>query len=319
MRIDRNRVLQRFKEYTDAYDASDEKIALKIRHTYRVAGLCEQIARSEKRSEEEQSLAWLLGMLHDVGRFEQLRRYDTFSDADSVDHAQLGADILFAGNKSGAISAADIGCGHNGALATDAGCGHNGALAADAGCGHNGAFTADIGCGRNAVLAADAGEGGMIREWIEDASEDALIETAVRVHSAYRVPEGLDERTELFCHILRDADKIDILRVNIETPLEEIYNTTKEALYHAEVSNAVMESFYERHATLRSIKRTPVDHIAGHVSLIYELVFPESFRIVQEQGYWKKLIGFPSENPKTVGQLQALCEAMEKFLAEKER
>lgn len=271
MRIDRNRVLQRFKEYTDAYDASDEKIALKIRHTYRVAGLCEQIARSEKRSEEEQSLAWLLGMLHDVGRFEQLRRYDTFSDADSVDHAQLGADILFAGNKSGAVP------------------------------------------------AADADEGGMIRELIGDASEDALIETAVRVHSAYRVPEGLDERTELFCHILRDADKIDILRVNIETPLEEIYNTTKEVLYHAEVSDAVMESFYERHATLRSIKRTPVDHIAGHVSLIYELVFPESFRIVQEQGYWKKLIGFPSENPKTAGQLQELREEMEKFLAEKER
>lgn len=283
MRIDRNRVLQRFKEYTDAYDASDEKIALKIRHTYRVAGLCEQIARSEKRSEEEQSLAWLLGMLHDVGRFEQLRRYDTFSDADSVDHAQLGADILFAGNKSGAVPAADTGCEDN------------------------------------AVSAADADEGGMIRELIGDASEDALIETAVRVHSAYRVPEGLDERTELFCHILRDADKIDILRVNIETPLEEIYNTTKEVLYHAEVSDAVMESFYERHATLRSIKRTPVDHIAGHVSLIYELVFPESFRIVQEQGYWKKLIGFPSENPKTAGQLQELREEMEKFLAEKER
>ena len=34
-------------------------------------------------------LAWLLGMLHDVGRFEQLRRYGTFIDADSTDHAQL--------------------------------------------------------------------------------------------------------------------------------------------------------------------------------------------------------------------------------------
>lgn len=307
MRIDRNRVLQRFKEYTDVYDASDEKIALKIRHTYRVAGLCEQIARSEKRSEEEQSLAWLLGMLHDIGRFEQLRRYDTFSDADSVDHAQLGADILFGENKSGAVSAADADCGDNVIPVADAGCEDNAVPAADAGCGDN------------AVLAADAGEGGMIRELIGDASEDALIETAVRVHSAYRVPEGLDERTELFCHILRDADKIDILRVNIETPLEEIYNTTKEALYHAEVSDAVMKSFYERHATLRSIKRTPVDHIAGHVSLIYELVFPESFRIVQEQGYWKRLIGFPSENPKTAGQLQELREEMEKFLAEKEQ
>lgn len=308
MKIDRNKVLQRFKEYTDAYDASDEKIALKIKHTYRVAGLCEQIARSEQRSEEEQSLAWLLGMLHDIGRFEQLRRYDTFSDADSVDHAQLGADILFVGSENGVVSETDAGGGASGTLKTDVGSGEGVVLKTDAGGGEDIVSEADKG-----------GRSGMIREFISDASEDALIEMAVRVHSAYRVPEGLDERTELFCHMLRDADKIDILRVNIETPLEEIYNTTKEALYHAEVSDAVVESFYEHHATLRSIKRTPVDHIAGHISLIYELVFPESFRIVQEQGYWKKLIGFPSENPKTVRQLKELRTEMEKFLAGKER
>lgn len=308
MKIDKNKVLQRFKEYTDAYDASDEKIALKIKHTYRVAGLCEQIARSEQRSEEEQSLAWLLGMLHDIGRFEQLRRYDTFSDADSIDHAQLGADILFAGSENGVVLKTDAGSGASGTLKTDVGSGEGVVLKTDAGGGEDIVSEADKG-----------GRSGMIREFISDASEDALIEMAVRVHSAYRVPEGLDERTELFCHMLRDADKIDILRVNIETPLEEIYNTTKEALYHAEVSDAVMESFYEHHATLRSIKRTPADHIAGHISLIYELVFPESFRIVQEQGYWKKLIGFPSENPKTVRQLQELRTEMEKFLAGKER
>lgn len=286
MKIDRNRALRRFQEYTDAYDTSDEKIALKIKHTYRVAGLCEQIARSEKRSEEEQALAWLLGMLHDIGRFEQLRRYDTFSDADSVDHAQLGAEILF-GNADG---------------------------------GDRAASSENEDSGDGAASAENAGgSSGLIREFIDDASEDSLIETAVRVHSAYRVPEGLDKRTELFCHMLRDADKIDILRVNIETPLEDIYNTTKETLYHAEISDAVMRSFYEHHATLRSIKRTPVDHIAGHISLIYELVFPESFRIVQEQGCWERLIAFPSENHKTVRQLLELRTEMEKFLAEKER
>ena len=30
----------------------------------------------------------------------------------------------------------------------------------------------------------------------------------------------------MYCNILRDADKIDILRVNVETPLEDIYNVT---------------------------------------------------------------------------------------------
>ena len=66
MMIERERVKEVFKKYTDAYDISDEKIKLKIYHTYRVADLCEQIAKSENLSESEVALAWLLGMLHDL-------------------------------------------------------------------------------------------------------------------------------------------------------------------------------------------------------------------------------------------------------------
>ncbi len=39
--------------------------------------------------------SWFLGLLHDIGRFQQLTQYGTFKDAESVDHAELGADILF--------------------------------------------------------------------------------------------------------------------------------------------------------------------------------------------------------------------------------
>ena len=228
MKIERERVRETFREYTDAYDATDEKIKLKIDHTYRVAELCERIAKAEQMEKTEVDLAWLLGMLHDVGRFEQLRRYGTFSDADSIDHAALGADILFGG-----------------------------------------------------VLRE--GEG-LIRTYVDDAAEDEVIETAIRVHSAYRIPEGLAPRTEKLCHILRDADKIDILRVN------------------------------EHHATLRSIERTPVDHVVGHISLVFELVFPESVRIVKEQGYLEKLLHFESRNAVTNAQFAELRAEMERYL-----
>ena len=33
-------------------------------------------------------LAWLIGLLHDVGRFEQLKRYGTFIDSQSIDQPQ---------------------------------------------------------------------------------------------------------------------------------------------------------------------------------------------------------------------------------------
>ena len=264
--VNRDRVKDVFKKYTDFYDGTDEKVKLKIGHTYRVADLCERIAHREVPSDTpdaawETDLAWLLGMLHDVGRFEQLRQYATFIDADSVDHAILGADILFG----------------------------------------------------DASMIANIGR---IRDYISFDREDALIETAIRVHSAYRIPENLDERTARFCHILRDADKIDILRVNVEVPLEEIYNTTTEELRHAKITKEVMQSFLEHHAVLRSLKKTPADHIVGHCSLVYELVYPESKKIVKEQGYLERLMDFRTENEETAEQFAKIREEMHQYLTE---
>ena len=34
-------------------------------------------------------------MLHDIGRFEQVRLYHTFNDGKSVNHAEIGVKILF--------------------------------------------------------------------------------------------------------------------------------------------------------------------------------------------------------------------------------
>lgn len=48
MIIDRERVKNTFAEYTSGYNATDPKIKLKIDHTYRVAELCELIARDLK-------------------------------------------------------------------------------------------------------------------------------------------------------------------------------------------------------------------------------------------------------------------------------
>lgn len=250
--IEKEKVKKIFHEYTDHYDLTDDKVRLKVEHTYRVADLCERIAAAEKMSEYEQKLAWLLGMLHDVGRFEQLRRFHTFVDAQSVDHAALGADILF----------------------------------------HE----------------------GHIRDYVQEVDEDTLIETAVRWHSAYRLPEDLDERTRKFANILRDADKIDILKVNVDFPLEEIYNTSTEKLRNDEISEEVLKSFYEHHAVLRSLKKTSVDHVAGHCSLVFELVFPESFRIVREQDFIWKLLDYRTDNPVTRRQFAGMKEEMERFL-----
>lgn len=92
--MDIGKVIKAFTEYTANYTYLGEKANLKIRHTIRVAELSRVIATKLGLSYDEANLAFVIGMLHDIGRFEQLKRYNTFVDKDSIDHANLGVDIL---------------------------------------------------------------------------------------------------------------------------------------------------------------------------------------------------------------------------------
>jgi len=71
-----------------------EGVGLKVTHSIRVARFCAAIGADLGLTAERLRLARTIGLLHDVARFEQLIRYDTFVDRVSVDHGDLGADIL---------------------------------------------------------------------------------------------------------------------------------------------------------------------------------------------------------------------------------
>lgn len=53
------------------------------------------IALSLNLSNEEVKLAELIGLLHDICRFEQVKLYGTFYDNKSIDHATKGLEVLF--------------------------------------------------------------------------------------------------------------------------------------------------------------------------------------------------------------------------------
>ena len=99
--IDRKHAQAAFQAYTAQYDLNNGMIRHKVEHTFRVAGNCERIAESLGMQGEDRTFAWFLGLLHDIGRFEQVRRFGTFIDSVSVDHAEFGADLLFRENLIG--------------------------------------------------------------------------------------------------------------------------------------------------------------------------------------------------------------------------
>lgn len=67
---------------------------LKLEHSLRVAADARIIALDSGWDAGEVNLAEAVGVLHDIARFSQLEKYGTFSDAESIDHGDLGAQTL---------------------------------------------------------------------------------------------------------------------------------------------------------------------------------------------------------------------------------
>ena len=93
--IDIKKAKEVFKNYVQNYDPNDEKVKLKIAHIERTSAVAKETAQYLKLTEEDILLAELIGLLHDIGRFEQIKRYHTFVDKISVNHGEFGVKILF--------------------------------------------------------------------------------------------------------------------------------------------------------------------------------------------------------------------------------
>ena len=86
-----------FKEYLKNYNVEDGSIALKVRHTYEVVRKSEYIATGLNLDKENIELAKIIAILHDIGRFEQIKIYKEFNDK-KIEHAEFGIKVLFEDN-----------------------------------------------------------------------------------------------------------------------------------------------------------------------------------------------------------------------------
>lgn len=255
--VDRAKARAAFDAYVAPYDADNPRVALKIEHTLRVAELAEQIARAQGFTPAGVDLCWLAGLLHDIGRFEQLRRWDTFSDRISADHAAIGVDVLFEGaahlDDPAVVNAAPA------PQPTDATfMEHNAA---------HGALEA------------------LAPEVAADPAAGALIRAAVGHHSAFRLPDELDVRTRAVCDVVRDADKIDILRVTCADSVETVLGIDEDELLASAISPAAENAFFNHRCLAHNERHEPADYLIGLACFTYELVYPASLEIALDEGH----------------------------------
>ena len=240
---DRSAVQRAFDAYVAAFDMSDTCIAMKYDHTMRVAKLCEKTASAKGMSAADVDTAWLCGLLHDIGRFEQLRIWRTFKDAASCSHARLGLAVL------------------------------------DGDSTFNG--------------KALAGADGRMKLFCVDGDIVAIVRSAVALHSDLSLPDDLDARTRCFCEIVRDADKVDIVRVFGQSDVHDVLGLTPGEFANGEISDAAMTAVRERRCLSHADRKGSLDGLIGVACLPFEIVNDSAKGELVRLGYLHELLDRP--------------------------
>lgn len=219
--IDNKKAKENFKSYVEKFDENNEKIAIKIAHSYKVAEISKELG---EKLDENYELTELIGQLHDIGRFEQVKRYGSFDDLKTIDHANLGVEILKDNN--------------------------------------------------------------FIAEFCDDEQYYNIIYTAIENHNKYKIADDIVGEELVQSKIIRDADKIDILRVKIEK-LDYLYGIETN---NSKISEEIYESFLQEKQVIRQHIKTKIDRVINSVGFIFDINYNISFKILNERNYINLLL-----------------------------
>ncbi len=151
----------------------------------------------------------------------------------------------------------------------------------------------------HAALAAKVLREQKVLEGLPRHDQDLIIHT-VTLHNVFSLPEGLNERTRLFTRLVRDADKLDILRVFIDYYGQDADSrATAVALGLPDLpaySGTVLESLMRGEMATKSDLRTLTDFKLLQLSWLYDMNFSVSLQMVHERRYVDRIAtGLPED------------------------
>jgi hypothetical protein len=91
---------RRYEAYVDTYRTADgalpQMVQLKLDHTRHVVEDAKRIMEGERWPVSLRTLGEACALLHDAGRYSQLKEFGTFQDTRSIDHAARGVEVITA-------------------------------------------------------------------------------------------------------------------------------------------------------------------------------------------------------------------------------
>jgi len=252
-----------FTSYAQTFKSGDtdqqRNIILKEEHTWGVCRDILDLGEKLELSEDDLRLAEVLGLFHDIGRFEQYAQYGTFVDGISVDHGEFGAKVL---------------------------------------------------------------QETKVLDRLEKAEKD-LILRAVNYHNRAYLPQEETERCLYFTKLLRDADKLDVLRVVTDyyQQMDEKSNGKSKRNSALElglpntpgISNEVYQDLMEGKLVALEHMKNLNDFKLLLAGWIYDINFQPTLKAIKERGYLKKIHGLISPSKE----VDEIFEVLECSLEEK--
>lgn len=233
-----------FETFVSSYVVEDEdfndKMILKKDHSYRVVSNIRKLAESLELSELDSEIVSCIALLHDVGRFAQLKKYNTFSDDKSEDHALLGVQILQ--------------------------------------------------------------ENDVLKSFTEKEQENIII--AITHHNKFAAPVVEDITTDLYIKILRDADKLDILKLVVDYYTEMKFS--KDKLIELElpdkptVSKKIYEALMKEKSAEYKYLQTLADFKLLQMAWVFDINYKKSYKIINEHSYIKHIYDSMSKTDEVI-------------------
>jgi hypothetical protein len=231
-----------FNEYIATFYGDDDfinnHIKLKEDHTRRTLDEMLFLADQLNLNDNQKRIAAVIALLHDIGRFEQFKRYHTYYDPKSTDHCRLSLDII-----------------------------------------------------EQYQLLKSLPE-----------NEKQLIEKAIENHNKKSLPGNLDPELLLFSRLIRDADKIDIYYVIIQSH-KHYYNNPDQFYLQVELPDEpsynpqIIESIMAHRQTEYSSLKTLNDLRLCMLGWVYDLNFIASLKRIKQRRYLEQIISFLPHTP----------------------
>jgi hypothetical protein len=145
----------------------------------------------------------------------------------------------------------------------------------------------------------------------------ATVISAIRHHNAIAVPLDLDARQQMFCRLLRDADKLDIYRIALDHYLKPDPRRKETVQVGIPDGSSVSLEVYRRILTGKVVPyemiKTVADFKMIQLGWVFDLNFSHSFKCVKERDY----IGALKKQLPPVPEVLQVIRIVETYLEER--